>query len=154
MYKRIERFVSFTQRPHECLVQTPNPLTQGATAAASCTTSSVYVNLSKNSFLSASRGVPKRRFSFSGCKGTAFFRTTKTFSDFFFKKRKKSSNLDRNQPQKAVFGLKVWLLSLLCLPLQCKTRHAHETTNDHLVFFSPVPLLHSCPRCCGSAFQW
>ena len=75
MYKRIERFVSFTQRPHECLVQTPNPLTQGATAAASCTTSSVYVNLSKNSFLLAYT----QFLSESGCKGTHFFQNSQMF---------------------------------------------------------------------------
>ena len=52
------------------------------------------------------------RFSFSGCKGTAFFQTTKIFMRFFFKNGKKNSNLDRNQPEKAVFGLKVWLFPL------------------------------------------
>jgi len=41
---------------------------------ASCTTS-VYVNLSKNSFFCASRG----RFLVSGCKGTYFFRTNQDF---------------------------------------------------------------------------
>ena len=41
---------------------------------ASCTTS-VYVNLSKNSFFCASRG----RFLVSGCKGTHFFWTNQDF---------------------------------------------------------------------------
>ena len=52
-------------------------------ALASCTTS-VYVNLSKNSFLLPHS---KHRFSFSGCKGTKIFRTNKTF-------RKKNCILD------------------------------------------------------------
>ena len=40
---------------------------------------SVYVNLSKNSFLFCCEEV----FLVSGCKGTAFFVTTKTFLLFF-----------------------------------------------------------------------
>ena len=63
-------------------------------SVASCTTSSVYVNLSKNSYRSASRGVPDGRVSFSGCKGTAFFRTAKTFRDFFFRKSEKNAVVD------------------------------------------------------------
>ena len=49
-------------------------------ALASCTTS-VYVNLSKNSFFFL---MPHgKRFSFSGCKGTHFFRNSKTFTEIF-----------------------------------------------------------------------
>ena len=44
---------------------------------ASCTTS-VYVNLSKNSFFFRSR---PGFLGESGCKGTAFFRTAKTFQE-------------------------------------------------------------------------
>ena len=46
-------------------------------ALASCTTS-VYVNLSKNSFFFRSR---PGFLGESGCKGTAFFRTAKTFQE-------------------------------------------------------------------------
>ena len=48
-------------------------------ALASCTTS-VYVNLSKNSFFCAFRG----RFLVSGCKGTYFFPSDQDFSEKTF----------------------------------------------------------------------
>ena len=54
-------------------------------ALASCTTS-VYVNLSKNSFFSAIAYF----FRESGCKGTAFFRTCKTFGEKISDQRQKS----------------------------------------------------------------
>ena len=47
-------------------------------ALASCTTS-VYVNLSKNSFFNTIA----QKLRESGCKGTAFFRTNKTFPGKF-----------------------------------------------------------------------
>ena len=50
-------------------------------AIASCTTS-VYVNLSKNSFLSCSPAFQRE----SGCKGTHFLRTSKTFLRYFLEK--------------------------------------------------------------------
>ena len=43
---------------------------------------SVYVKLSKNSLLCR----PRPFLSESGCKGTTFFRTTKTFQDYFYEK--------------------------------------------------------------------
>ena len=50
-------------------------LPKSISALASCTTS-VYVNLSKNSFFNS-------RFLESGCKGTTIFETNKTFPGFF-----------------------------------------------------------------------
>ena len=50
-------------------------LPKSISALASCTTS-VYVNLSKNSFFYS-------RFLESGCKGTTFFRIAKTFAEKF-----------------------------------------------------------------------
>ena len=50
-------------------------------ALASCTTS-VYVNLSKNSFFSAIA----QKLRESGCKGTHFFDTHQIFRQFFFEK--------------------------------------------------------------------
>ena len=63
---RIKRFVSYTQVPvHYNNIQ----------ALASCTTS-VYVNLSKNSFFM----LPPKILRESGCKGTNNINTIQTFS--------------------------------------------------------------------------
>ncbi|MBP5315937.1 MAG: hypothetical protein J6Y87_08775, partial [Muribaculaceae bacterium] len=93
----LKRFVSSTQDDHRSPVQTPGPLTQGARShLASCTTS-VYVNLSKNSFPIASA------LDFcakAGAKVLLFSEPTKLFGKNFKEKSTNPASLDENQETK------------------------------------------------------
>ena len=83
-YQVRNQSTSFEKKQNRRFVHYPDGYSQKTSPSASCTTTSLsYVILSKISLLALPHNCRKASRRESGCKGTAFFRTAKTFTDFF-----------------------------------------------------------------------